>query len=423
MREYRSMVAFVVPLLAAPALAAGPPSAKELLEKYGANLDKQTSFIVKFETSGFGAHNMKGSSAGATFNEGEACYDGCRTAHRVYTWGAIDDHVLAPSDRVYHSLMWDGTATYSYRRSAAAVEIRGEIDNGMLTRVRTRSLDEIAKRLRSGERVTDVKPVTTGNNGCFRPSEMAVSEEFGYLIDDMERLDVVLLEQSKSLSVRPKMVKVNGTDCYVIDAGTRRGKYTLWIDPKHGYQSARVMIARRGGDEALNIRGYKLPHEGSSIDVTVDYLRFQNVDGVWVAVETKHRYNRIIGTTHQFYRCRNHIRIASVQLNPDHEALRSFEPHDVLDGALVTYDSERWANEGAGEFVWRNGRLVPERGAWARRINRDKKRSAPGAVTQPSAVATRPSTRAARTDTRPAAGRGGSGETTATRWVGHRKRD
>ena len=385
MREYRSMVAFVVPLLAAPALAAGPPSAKELLEKYGANLDKQTSFIVKFETSGFGAHNMKGSSAGATFNEGEACYDGCRTAHRVYTWGAIDDHVLAPSDRVYHSLMWDGTATYSYRRSAAAV--------------------------------------TTGNNGCFRPSEMAVSEEFGYLIDDMERLDVVLLEQSKSLSVRPKMVKVNGTDCYVIDAGTRRGKYTLWIDPKHGYQSARVMIARRGGDEALNIRGYKLPHEGSSIDVTVDYLRFQNVDGVWVAVETKHRYNRIIGTTHQFYRCRNHIRIASVQLNPDHEALRSFEPHDVLDGALVTYDSERWANEGAGEFVWRNGRLVPERGAWARRINRDKKRSAPGAVTQPSAVATRPSTRAARTDTRPAAGRGGSGETTATRWVGHRKRD
>ncbi len=411
MRGHGSIITFVVLLLTAPVLAAEPPSAKELLEKYAANLDKQTSFIVKYETSGFGARNVRGSSAGTTFSEGEACYDGCRTANRDYTWGATDNHVLARSDRVYHSLMWDGTAYYQYRRSAAAPETGGEIDAGMLTRVRTRSLDEIARRLKSGEKVTDLKPSPSLKDSSFyRPYALGVGTEFGYFTDDAQRLDRVLLDESKILSVRPRTAKVNGVDCYVIDADTRRGKYTVWIDPKHGHQTARVAVARRMGDEALYKPGYKLSFADDSIDATVDYLRFQNVDGAWVAVETKHRYNRIFGGTRQFYRCHSRVRTTSVQLNPDHEALRSFEPRDVLDGAMV-YDSEWWGKEGAGCLVWRKGELIPDREA-ARRYS---EKHGPKAARQPSAAATRPSTGAAKTETQPAAGEVAPGRVTGAR--------
>jgi len=408
MRKHGSIVAFTALLLTAPVLAAEPPSAKELLEKYGANLDKQTSFIVKWESSGVGARNVKGNSAGESSCEGEACYDGCRTAKRTYTWGKFGNDWIEPSRRVYHSLLWDGTAYYQYSRSTASPGTGGEPDEGTLTLVKTRSLDEIAKWLKSGGKVTDLKPSPSLKDSSFyRPYALGVGTEFGYFTDDEQRLDRVLLDESKILSVRPKTAKVNGVDCYVIDADTRRGKYTVWVDPKHGYQTARVVVARRGGDEALTTPGYKLPLDDSSIDVTVDYLRFRNVDGAWVAVETKHRYNRIFGVTHQFYRYHSRVRITSVRLNPDHEALRSFVPYDVRDGARV-HAPDWWGKEGAGHLVWRNGKEVPDLEA----CRRYDERHGPKAAKRSSTAATRPSARAAQTETRPAAGKRNTGKVT-----------
>jgi len=386
MRKHGSIIIFVVPLLTAPVLAADPPSAKELLEKYGANLDKQTSFIVKWESSGVGSHNLSKERINAegemSFSAGEVCYDGFRKAERFELWGKVDQGPTRSSreQAYYSSLLWDGEARYRYRR--------GPSDPGSLTLLRPRGYDQLAKWRKSGGKLTDLAPeLRLGAQICLL-SGSGAALHFGYFTDDIERLDSVLLDQSKSLSVRPKMAKVNGANCHVIDADTRRGKCTVWIDPKHGYQTARVVVARRGGDEALKLSGYKLPSNGT-IDVTVDYMGFKNIEGAWVALASRLRYDRVYGVpAGAYYRCHGSRRITSIELNPDHETLRSFVPRDIRNGAQV-YDSAWWGKEGADRLVWLNGKAVvgPGRGP--------RKEAA-------KAVATRPSARAAHTETRPA---------------------
>ena len=369
MREYRSISAFLASLLAAPVLAAEPPSAKELLEKYGANLDKQTSFIATFEHDGVGYNNLTGSpnkERQPGFGAGEVCYDGRRIAWRQELWGRISPSVSPPTraEAAYLSDLWDGESRYDYH-------CKSPKDAGMLY---------IWKK-------------GAGNDSAGLGS-VPTRGLFGYLSDDPGRLDRVLLEQSRSSSVRAKTAKVDGSDCYVIDADTRRGKYTVWIDPKHGYQTARVVVARRGGDLIGYVDGDHVHPQGSA-DNAVDYVRFLNIDGVWVAVEARQKYKRVYRPG-KFYETRGRFRQTSFKLNPDHDALQSFVPHDIREGASVHLSGSH------SNYVWRNGKAVLEDGAEA------------GKGTA-QAVATRPSTRAAQTDTRPAARERSTGTTTGQR--------
>lgn len=399
MRDYESTTTFVVSLTP-PVLPSQPPSAEELLRRCGANFDRQTSFIAKWESCRVGSHNLRKETINEkgemSFSAGEICYDGYRKAERTYAWGKINEAPAIPSREqgLYDSRMWDGVAYYQYQRWG--YQIGGETDRGRLSRVRTQTLDKLARWFRSGGRVVDLKPGES-HNYYYRLSQ----PEFGYFKDDLERLDRVLLEQSESLSVRPKTDKVNGADCYVIDAATRRGRYTVWIDPRHGYQTARVTVARRTGDEALCVVGFLVPPKGK-IDTTIDYLRFRNIGGVWVAVETRTQYHRDFGFDNKYCRYRTHLRITSVQLNPDHEALRSFVPHDVPDGAFVQ-DTEWSGKEGAGQLVWRNGKPVPAPGSWASYMKGHSRRATTRVGTRASAAPCRPSASAAEMKARPAA--------------------
>jgi len=113
----------------------------------------------------------------------------------------------------------------------------------------------------------------------------------------------------------------------------------------------------------------------------VDYVRFLNIDGVW----GRGRGQAEVQTGLQagkFYETRGRFRQTSFKLNPDHDALQSFVPHDIREGASVHLSGSH------SNYVWRNGKAVLEDGAEA------------GKGTA-QAVATRPSTRAAQTDTRP----------------------
>ena len=61
---------------------------------------------------------------------------------------------------------------------------------------------------------------------------------YGYLGCD-KRLDVVLRE-AKQISMRSTAEMVNGIACHVIDADTQYGRYTVWLDPAHGYNAAKI---------------------------------------------------------------------------------------------------------------------------------------------------------------------------------------
>lgn len=58
----------------------------------------------------------------------------------------------------------------------------------------------------------------------------------------------IVLSEARSISVRDETEKINGVDCFVIDADTKCGKYKVWIDPEHGYNIAKIELQKRKGD-------------------------------------------------------------------------------------------------------------------------------------------------------------------------------
>ena len=179
-------------------------------------------------------------------------------------------------------------------------------------------------------------------------------------------LEALLLD-ARSVEPRGELEKIGGSACYVLDADTEYGKYVLWIDPVHGYNVARVEETKRNGD----LYGqYRLPWSGNEKKTSVQTTRFQQTDYVWVPTECEFRGESKSGNgpTKTLIR---HKRV-EVILNPDFEALASFLPDDVQEGARAELhtapdgpfgDKTDWG-------VWKNGRFVPsaeEREAAARR--------------------------------------------------------
>ncbi len=123
---------------------------------------------------------------------------------------------------------------------------------------------------------------------------------------------------------------MNGADCYVIDAETNRGRYTVWIDPEHGFSIAKRRIEMNPASGHL-WHSRMVPF--GSYAETVEITRFRRFDDVWLGVEAvQHLDYEMQGTT---YKSRAQIQVASFDLNPDHEALRSFASDDIPDGTRV----------------------------------------------------------------------------------------
>ena len=68
-------------------------------------------------------------------------------------------------------------------------------------------------------------------------------ELMGIFYGDYERIDSVL-RKADTISVRKETEQVGESDCFVIDANAGGGKYTVWIDPKHGYNIAKGRVQR-----------------------------------------------------------------------------------------------------------------------------------------------------------------------------------
>lgn len=69
----------------------------------------------------------------------------------------------------------------------------------------------------------------------------------GIFWGDRKPVDVVLA-QASDISIGSQMEEVNGFSCYIINAITPNGKYTLWIDPQHGYNIAKANVHKSGND-------------------------------------------------------------------------------------------------------------------------------------------------------------------------------
>ena len=127
----------------------------------------------------------------------------------------------------------------------------------------------------------------------------------GFFFADRLPVDAILA-QAASMMVRPEREDVGGVACYVLDATTPHGKYSLWIDPEHGFGLARAEVHRSGDDihngKPLSASGIgpnvppeiaaRLPGTISEFKFRLDRVQFRRIDDVWVPVEADYQYTK-----------------------------------------------------------------------------------------------------------------------------------
>jgi hypothetical protein len=158
------------------------------------------------------------------------------------------------------------------------------------------------------------------------------SNLMGYFRGDDERVDSIM-RRSGRISLRERLERVRSSKCFVLDAVTKRGTYTLWIDPEHGYNLARAKTFKRTGD----MWGDDRMEQGSCYS-SVEVTMFKKIEDVWIPWEADLEFGQD-GEVRSKYK--GHHKRTMVILNPDHEALQSFCPDEIPSGMKVKAGS--WA--------------------------------------------------------------------------------
>ncbi len=318
------------------AFAAEKLTVTELLDRYTANQDKiQKSFIIKSEVSSVYSGIVFGGTLRADkLKEYGACelrFDGARTSYCFYRWGQIDaskKQFIPRNEASYYSTLWDGQKYFHYQTHASSGDSVGTVT------IYQKPKEEQTKGLIS--------------------FDYCGHEVFGFLYGEYKRVDSILRKVA-TLYVRKTLEKVNGSDCYVINAITKGGKYTLWIDPQHGYNIAKAQVF--WGE---NVPPYGIPHwRVKNAFNSISDVCFKEIDDLWVPVEAEIVLNRSWHNgewTKQTW----HHRLTDIILNPDHDVLESFIPNDIKNGAKIRIlnSEEKYLEE---EYTWQDSmKFVPD---------------------------------------------------------------
>jgi len=200
--------------------------------------------------------------------------------------------------------------------------------------------------------------LTVGYTGAFLD---------GILPGDRKPIDLIL-GQASDIALRPGMEKVNETNCYVIDAVTRHGKYNLWIDPEHGFNIAKAKVHKTGSDilgskpinqhkaqrvpEGLRYNGI-LRDKKSEFLYGLEIIEFQKIGNVWIPREAIGQIeNRYIDG--RIEREKIHHKRTHIDHKPNFEAISAFV-YDFPEGTRVRLE------EAPGiRYIWQNGKLIAD---------------------------------------------------------------
>ncbi|MBN2591008.1 MAG: hypothetical protein JXA96_14170, partial [Sedimentisphaerales bacterium] len=302
--------------LCLPVMGAGnseleSPSASELLDKYRENQLKMSKILVFSESS---------KETGSSNNGDKKFYkakselrsDGNRVDFRFSTWSNLDSlevDIESKEATYYKYYIWDGNTSYEYRRGNTS-------EKGKL--------------------------FVTKNDDMKGP-QLAVSYDGAPLLGIYQGDDLPVgsvLQKATKLELRKNMEQVGSFKCYAIDALTPYGKYTIRIDPEHGYNIAKAEVTKGGNDLVWN--GETLPNQGMAGDLTGIYFsyevnHFEKINDVWVPMEAEHNYKRDYqNASFDYTYLKTHNKRTKVVLNPDFEKIGAFV-HDAKEGDEIYY--------------------------------------------------------------------------------------
>jgi hypothetical protein len=335
-------VGFVPVCSAGTALSKGKPkhpTVSELLDKYAETLGKLKSFILKAQTSRKGKSSTRAMGKFSTdySYEYELRFDGNRASVRRNMWGKPNATLnLTKDEALYRSRLWDGETYFRYHRAANSK--RAPLGEVTITRIE----EENNKR-------------KTFKN-CDR--EFPGKSSRGYFPADADHIDTIL-RKANTISVRDETENIGDSNCYVIEAKTKHGRYKVWIDPSHGYHIVKA-TAKRGAGNVVAPRNYKLTGPETRFFL-LENVRFTKVDDVWVPVEADLAYGSTYYGDNRFDNTKIHHKVTDIILNPDHDALGSFIPDDIPDGARVYLNNFNLKSR-KGKYSWQDGKVVDDKG-------------------------------------------------------------
>jgi len=193
--------------IAMPAFAVEKLSVSELLDKYAANQSKLKSFVIKSELKetsitedGTDSRSMiKSKIIEFRYEDDVGNFRAYYCPKDVHS--GVDGS-LVPADRQNRYLyLWDRKRYIEHYKEQTLN------DSNVFVSFNTKDMKDAITR------------------GYFGAGSV-----LGFLYGDVERFDSIL-KQADSTSVRDELERVGSGDCYVIDAKTKHGTYTIWLDP------------------------------------------------------------------------------------------------------------------------------------------------------------------------------------------------
>ena len=304
------------------------PTAFELLDKYAENADKMKSIIFKTYslTEIVRTYSIPGQPAmkRTMHSEDEHRLDGNRGFWGFTRWGNMPpDGGWRDKGDLNGSRLYDGKCFYQHGKS------------------------------RNGKTYPNGRVYLTRSN-VERGSIQLATESMllGFYSGNNGRIDKVL-RQGRRVSVRERMENVGGANCYVIDAVTRYGRQTVWIDPEKGHNVRKFVISRKPGDK----NGYLTLKKGQKYNYHFEVQRFKKVEDAWITEQYSCRMARYFNPK-DVHSGKTDGKLIEVTLNPDHEALGSFLPNDVQNGAVVSIIGVKRKSS----YRWRDGQVVDKSG-------------------------------------------------------------
>jgi len=299
------------------------PALSQLIAQYTANEDRSSSWIVK------STHWIKSRRESRGQRNRTRLYDIRFDGQRIsiqeleYTVTFLTGDPAGRSGVKKKSLLWDGRRYINYA---------GAIDPNQ-----------------AGTAIVNATPekryVETLH--CAHPC----ARLFGFYDSVVcERLDATL-RQAQSICLRKERERINDVDCWVIEAATDHGDYTVWLDPEHGYTAAQVHLR--------TVRTGKSPKRGgkpicTETMRTITNTRFDEIDGAWIPVESDQTYRLTSSAKGNDWWQDEHIEVTEVVLNPDHDALGSFSTDYIPNGTRVSLYPLLQIS-----YTWQDGELVP----------------------------------------------------------------
>ncbi|MFB3897731.1 MAG: hypothetical protein ACE14V_15680 [bacterium] len=321
------------------AAAAAPirdTTALMLLDKYAETQDKLVSFKVRYEETcdreylNTYGDNARYSGKYKTYISSECTYDKNRFKLREHSWGNINStpDVFVPKEKAgYLNVMYDGNLWLQYFADAKNI------------------INKHSSYISPHPRLINLRYIQTRPIGLL----------MGYMEGDFEERIDSILRNASSLKLREKPELINGALCYVIEGITRKGKYTVWLDPEHGYHIAQAMMQRGTGD----IYYYDQPAltAKTRVESSIRDIRFEKINGIWVPMELTAKYSQIFFTGSLKYTI--HHKNTELILNPD--LTNAFVPDPIPDGTnLAVTESTRKVPKGS--YIWKNGKPCDKQG-------------------------------------------------------------